>query len=597
MPGLRIVARLPGKFHLALALMAVVACGCAAGLSSSQKAMVKELHLSTHALPHHARRVSLSPMGILEIESVESQGDYDKGIGNRTLIDVRSGRRIWSGSLQEGHLLTDTPSPILVETGEKKHAIIRYANDGGTMWRIDQDSLFVFGLSKKAQGVLLTLSLTASDDGSVQAILNEFSLADGVRLWRNNLGMMTMEDPEIGSLWRYQERPIFGHGDKVFLLLENRAICISALDGHVLVDRKIPIDSTLTGRGNFIWVPADKDVVVVNGPHVLHLSESADQHGYTNLGKNYTATEARRIGDHIVIAFTGSGQRGVAAVNLSTTSMRWLSSEKSNDASPPKGIASIENSLVVASNGRLHGFDHDTGKSLFTQKIRSDVSTLLAHDGAVVLLGRNCIERRNAKDGSLLWEKDKLDSPLAWAYRQRGTSMAIIGASMQASANIAANQSRWYYNRAGKTFGGSYAYDPWTRSQYTQLGNTAGRSAAAAQFGASLAGAAGASSSFIDKAISVVVDMEPNDQSQKNAYFTVPVKTSGLTGQTYIGKVLVVSMADGSTSDIPIKQSPMTCVPTAMVSERLGIVVQAYHKFPFCKASRTVDIYKLPSAQ
>ncbi|OEU44473.1 MAG: hypothetical protein BBJ60_01430 [Desulfobacterales bacterium S7086C20] len=578
-----------------ITMILICICGCAAGLSSEQKAIVKELYISTHELPNHARRVSISPEGILEVETTRSQDAYDEGNGSRTLIDVRSGSQIWSGPLRVGHMLTDTPSPIIVETADRKHTVSRYDRNGSVVWQIAHDGLFVFGLAQEDQGMLLTLSLGQANDESVQAVLHGITLMDGKNRWRTELGKVSMSDHEIGSLWRYQDRPIFGHRGRAFLLLENRAFCIAVADGRVLSNKPIPLDSKVNGRGNLIWLPDEEDVIVVSGPHVFRLSDRADRQWYANLGENKAATGALLMDQDLVIAFNGKAERGVAILDAKTATWRWRSSVKASDGAHPKGVAVLGGSVVVASVGRLHGFARETGNTLFSEAISKQLLMLFNHDGGIVLTGSKSIERRSSTDGSLFWRKGDLDPPLAWFYKQRGSSMAAVKASLQASATISANQSRWYYNQAGQKTGGSYAYDPFTRYQYTKLGSAAGASAAASNFSTSLVGTAGSSASMIDRKVSIIVDMQSSEPLNDRAYFLVPVETRVLTGQTNTAKLLVVNLADGSTNEIPVRKAPMTCIPAVMVNERLGLIIQAYHKFPFCKASRTIDILRLPT--
>lgn len=580
------------KFILTMILICI--CGCAAGLSSEQKAIVKDLYVSTYELPNHARRVFLSPEGILEVETTKSQDAYDEGNGSRTLIDVRSGSRIWSGPLRDGQMLTDTPSPIIVKTADRKHTISRYDRNGSVIWQIAHDSLFVFGLAQEDQGMLLTLSLEQANNESVQAVLQGITLMDGKKHWRTELGKVSMSDHEIGSLWRYQNRPIFGHRGKAFLLLENRALCVAIADGRVILNKHIPLDSKIAGRGNLIWLPDGEDVIVVSGPHVLRLSDRANQQWYANLGENKIATGALLMDQDVVIAFNGEAERGVAILDAKIASWRWKSSVKSSGGSP-KEVAVAGGSVVIASVGRLHGFDRKTGNPLFSEKISKQLLTLFNHGSDIVLTGSKSIELRSSTDGSLLWRKDDLDPPLAWFYKQKQSSMASIRASLQASAAISANQSRWNYSQAGKKMGGSYAYDPWTRNQYTKLGSSAEASAAASNFSTSLVDAAGSSGSTIGRKVSIIVDMQSPEPLNDHAYFLVPVETRVLTGQTNTAKLLVVNLTDGSTNDIPVRKAPMTCIPAVMVNERLGLIIQAYHKFPFCKASRTIDILRLPT--
>jgi hypothetical protein len=167
---------------------------------------------------------------------------------------------------------------------------------------------------------------------------------------------------------------------------------------------------------------------------------------------------------------------------------------------------------------------------------------------------------------------------------------------MQATASISANASRSYYGMANKKIGGSYAYDPWSRTQYMNLSQSAGRSAAASGFGASLVGAAGRSSSFIDRMVSIIVDMQNEEPMREWAYFLVPMKSGFINYQTNTAKLLAIRLSDGSTREIPVQEASMTCIPTAMVSEELGLIIEAYHKFPFCKQSQTIDVLRLPDA-
>ncbi len=584
------------QMYFILSMILLCICGCAAGLSSEQRAMVKDLHVSTHEIPNHARRVLISPEGILEVETTKSQNAYKKGNGTRTLIDVRSGIQIWSGSLNGGQMLTDTPSPIIVETADSKHTISRYDRNGRLVWQTTYDSLFIFGLAQKVQKMLLTLTLEQEKEGSVQAVVYGISVTDGKKRWRTELGKVSLGDHEIGSLWHYHDRPIFGHNSKAFMLIENRSFCISSDDGRILSNRSIPLDTNITGRGYINWFPDGEDVIVVSGSHVLRLSEHAGRQWYRNIGENKTVTGALLMDQDVVIAYSGDKQRGVAILNAKKATWRWRSSVKATNGAHPKGVAVTGESVVAASVGRLHGFARKTGDTLFSEKISKQFQTLSNHDGDIVLKGSTSIELRSSMDGSLLWRKDDLKSPLHWFYGQRKSSMAAVRASMQVSAAISANQSRYYYSQAGRKVGGSYAHDPWSRSQYSKLSSSAGASAAASKFGVSLIDATGSSSSMIDRKVSIIVDMQNPEPSKDRAYFLVPVDTKVLTGQTNTAKLLIVNLSDGSTNEVPVRKAPTTCIPAVMVNERLGLIIQAYHKFPFCKASKTIDILRLPES-
>lgn len=172
--------------------------------------------------------------------------------------------------------------------------------------------------------------------------------------------------------------------------------------------------------------------------------------------------------------------------------------------------------------------------------------------------------------------------------------MASIQATMQGMSNISANTSRYYYGMANKKIGGSYAYDPWSRTQYTRLSQSAGRSAAASEFGASLVGATEGSSSFIDRMVSIIVDMQNDEPLREWAYFVVPLKSGFINYQTNTAKLLAIRLSDGSPHEIPMQEASMTCIPTAMVSEELGLIIEAYNKFPFCKQSQTINVLRLP---
>jgi len=436
-----------------LTMVLLCICGCAAGLSSKQKAIVNELHIATYDLPNHAKRVSISPEGILEIETTESQGAYDEGKGNRLLIDVRSGTQIWEGPLHGGQMLTDTPSPIIVETADRKHTVSRYDDNGNIVWQMAHKRLFVLGLALEDKGILITLSLEQTNDQSVQAILQGIKIEDGINQWRAELGKVSMSDDEIGSLWRYDNRPIFGHRDKVFLLLENRAFCIAVTDGSVLSNMSMPLDTKSTGRGNLIWLPEKNDVIAVSGPHVFCLSESTNRQWYTNLGENRSATGALLIDQEVVVVFNGESERGLAILDTKTGVWRWRSSVEARNGVHPKGIALVGGRVIVASAGRIHGFARETGNTLFSEEISKQLLTLSNNDSNIILVGLTSIELRNSINGGLLWKKNNLDPPLAWFYKQKGSSMAAVGASMQASAAISANQSRWYHNQAGHKMG------------------------------------------------------------------------------------------------------------------------------------------------
>ncbi len=578
-----------------LAIILIGICGCAAGLTTEQQSIVDKIYLSTHQIPNHARRVSLFPEGILEVETTDSQDDYDDGIGERTIIDVRSGQTIWSGALRDGQMLTDTPSPIIVETDEGSHTVLRYDRTGKAIWQTAQSGLFVYGLAEERLGMLLTLSIDTADNQSVQARIRGISLMDGKTRWHADLGGVSLKDDEIGSLWRYQDRPIFSYQGKAFLLLENKAISIAIADGRILAKKPIPLNANISGRGNLIWLPYDNDVIVVAGGHVIRLSDRENRQWYTHIGKNRTVNGALVEGMEVIIAYEGDNKRGVAVLDAHSAKLRWQTSVPTSRGASPKGVAVANDRIVIASYGKIHGFSLKTGAVLFTEKISKHLQQLFHHDNGIVLTGANSIEMRNDATGSLLWAKEDLDSPLTWYYSQRKSSMAAVAASMQAAATISANQSRLYYSSAGHKIGGSYTYDPFTRYQYTKLGSSAAASAAASNLGVAMVGAASASSTGIDRMVSIIVDMQTSEPIRDRAYFLVPVETKVLTGQTNTGKLLMVNLIDGSTSEVPVRKAPMTCIPAVMVDERLGLIIQAYHKFPFCNASRTIDILRLPT--
>jgi hypothetical protein len=581
--------------HLLLSMIFLCLCGCAAGLSSEQQAIVNDLYLATLQLPNHAKRVFISPKGILEVETTSSEDAYEEGNGGRTLFDVHSGVQIWSGPLRGSNMITDDPSPIIIETTDSStHTISRYDLHGNVVWQTAVEGLFVFGLAHEEQGMILTLSLTPAKEGSLQAILHGITLIDGNIRWRSELCDVSLADYPIGSLWRYQARPIFAYKDNAFLLLENRAFSISVADGKVIANKPIPYDSKTDGHGNMIWLPEKDDILVVSGSQVLRLSDRADRQWYVTLGENKIATDALLMGQDLVIAFTGKATRGVAILDTKTATWRWQSSLQVHDGAQPKGIAVVGENVFIASLGSLHGFDRKTGRVLFSHKISADLLTLFNHDNGIILSGLTSIELHNPIDGSLIWKKGNMAPPIAWFYKQRQSSMAILRANMQAAATASANQSRWCYDNANRKIGGAYAQDTWARQQYTKLGSAAGSSEAAANFDVSLVDLTSAFAPTIQRKVSILVDMQSSEPVQDHAYFLIPAETKVLVGQTNTSKLAVINLTDGTTSDIPVRKAPTTCIPTVMVNENLGLIIEAYHKFPFCHASQTVDILRLP---
>jgi hypothetical protein len=524
-------------------------------------------------------------------------GDYEKGNGQRTLIDLHSMTRIWSGPLQDGYMITDAPSPIMVKKDGSKHMLERYDHQGRLLWETAGKGLFVFGLGIEEDGMLLLLSLQQTGKNTVRAIMNGIRLDDGKDSWRTDLGVVSLNDDEIGSLWRYNNRPIFAHRSNAFLLLENRAICMSVTSGKIRSDWQIPRQGENITHSDVIWLPLKKDIIVVSGANVVLMSEDKGRNWHASLGEMYTATEALLRDQDLIVAFSGKDERGVGVLDMASSSWRWKTSDDAKSGVPPMGLVVDGDTIVVASKGRLHGFHAKTGDKVYTKEIpKKNMRKLLTHDNNMILICLASIECRSVSNGKLRWSKDKLGTPLALYYSKRGSSLASINASMQATASISANASRSYYGMANKKIGGSYAYDPWSRTQYMNLSQSAGRSAAASGFGASLVGAAGRSSSFIDRMVSIIVDMQNEEPMREWAYFLVPMKSGFINYQTNTAKFLAIRLSDGSTREIPVQEASMTCIPTAMVSEELGLIIEAYHKFPFCKQSQTIDVLRLPDA-
>jgi len=578
-----------------LSILVSILGGCAAGhLSSEQRSQVDSLFVASYDLPNHAKRVFISPQGVLEIETTESEGAYDKGEGQRTLIDLRSGSRIWSGALQDGYMITDAPSPVIVETHGRDHKAVRYDRQGQVLWEIAGEGLFVFGLGVEEDGMLLLLSLRQTGPDVVHAIMGGIRLNDGQVSWQADLGAVSWSDDEIGSLWRYDNRPIFAHRGNAFLLLENRALCLSVTNGEIISDWRIPRQGEDTTQGRTIWIPLDQDVIVVSGAHVVSISGDANRNWYANLGETRTATEAMLCNQDLFVAFSGSKERGAGALDVTSGGWRWQASDEAKPGAPPNGLAVVGDTVVVASSGRLHGFHTRTGERLYAEDVPKDAQKLITRDADVILIGSESIECRSAPDGGARWSMDKLGSPLALFYKSRKASMAIVSASMAGTASISANQSRYYYGLANRRIGGSYAYDPWTRMQYTQLSRSAANSAAMSRIGASMVEKAGKSSGFIDRKVSIIVDMQNEEPLTEWAYFLVPMKSGALNYQTNTAKLLAIRLSDGSTREIPVMEAPTTCIPTAMVSQELGLIIQAYHKFPFCNWGKKIDVLRLP---
>jgi hypothetical protein len=584
------------KGNVFLFFLVSVLCGCGAGqLSSEQRALVDRQHVTRLELSDHARRVSISPLGILEVETTKSQEEYAKGNGQRTLIDLQSMARIWSGSLQEGYMITDAPSPIIVKKASDKHTVARYDRQGQLLWETAVKGLFVFGLGIEKDGMLLFLCLQQTRKDAVHAIMNGIRLDIGMVRWRRDLGAVSLNDDEIGSLWRYNNRPIFAHGSNAFLLLENRAICMSVTSGKIYSDWQISLLGENTTRGDIKWLPLNKDLIVVSGAHVILMSKYKKRNWHTSIGKMYSATDALLRGKDLIIAFNGNEKRGAGVLDMASKKWRWKTFDDVKSGVPPKGLGAVGNTIVIASKGNLHGFNANTGAKQYTTKLQNkNVSKLLAHDTNIILIGSASIECRNASNGELRWSKNKIVTPLDLFYSIRKSSMASIQLTMQASSLISANMSRSYYGLARQRIGGSYAYDPFSRMQYTRMAQSAGRSAAVSNFGASLAGAADSSSSFIDRKISIIVDMQNEEPLREWAYFVVPLKRKAVNFKANTAKLLGIRLSDGSTREFPIRTSSTWCVPTAMVCEELGFAIEAYNKFPFCKQSQTIDIYRLP---
>lgn len=584
--------------NIVLSFLMSVLCGCAAGhLPSDMRAEVGRMHVSSYELPNHAKRIFISPGGILEVETTESEGAYKNGEGQRTLIDLHSMTRIWSGPLQEGYMISDAPSPIIVKKSGSKHMVVRYDRNGQILWQATGKGLFVFGLGVEEDGMLLLLSLQQSRKDTVHAIMNCIRLDDGKDRWQTDLGVVSLNDDEIGSLWRYTNRPIFAHSGKAFLLLENRAICMTIKNGKVRSDWQIPRQQKNTTPSSTIWLPLKKDVIVVSGAHVILMSEDKGTTWHVSLDEMNTATEALLCNQNLIVAFSGKDKRGVGVLDIASRSWRWKTSDKAYSGTPPKGLVAVGNTIVVASRGCLHGFDGKTGDKLYIKELpKKVVRELLPYDTNMILICSESIECRRVSNGELIWSKDKLGTPLALYYSKRRSSMASIQATMQGMANISANMSRSYYGMANQKIGGSYAYDPWSRTQYTRLSQSAGRSAAASEFGASVVGAAEGTSSFIDHMVSIIVDMQNETPSREWSYFVVPLKSGFINYQTNTAKLMAIRLSDGSTREIPLQEASMTCIPTAMVSEELGLIIEAYNKFPFCEQSQTIDVFRLPDA-
>jgi hypothetical protein len=342
------------------------------------------------------------------------------------------------------------------------------------------------------------------------------------------------------------------------------------------------------------WLPLENDVVVVTGGYAHRLSDQVDRQWSIAIGENKTATGSILVNDHVIIAFDGEKEHGLAVLDAANAAIRWQKAIKNGSGNHPEGLAVAGEGIFIASDNQLYCFSEETGDILFSEKISKAVSRLFSHKNNIVLRGSNIIELRSSLNGKTLWKHDNLDSPLAWFDKQKKSSMAAVSASMQVSAAISANQSRWYFNQSGKKIGGSYAYDPWTRLKYTKLGRSAASSAAISKMGASLTQSAGTKSSSIQRMVSIIVDMQAFQPAKDHTFFLVPVTTKVLTGQTNTAKLLAVNLVDGSTDELPVRKAPMTCIPTVIVHEQLELIIQAYHKFPFCTASKTIDILKLP---
>lgn len=571
--------------------------GCAAGnLSSEQQAVVDSLHQASFELPGHVRRIYLSAGGLLEVETTESMGAYEKGQGQRSLFDLRSMRHIWSGGLQEGFMIMDEPSTVIVKKQNLRHWAVRYDRQGQILWETPGKGLFVFGLGVEDEQMLLTLSLEQVENKSVSATINGIHLDNGSEIWRTKLGEVSFSDDKIGSLWRNHNRLIFAYKGNAFLLLENRAICMSIKNGEILFDMSIPAGNKEIIMGEVVWIPLKKDVVAVAGPHIIFMSKDKHRKRYIGLGDMYTATEAQLHGRDLIIAFSGKNERGVGVIDLISGSFRWKTTDDADSAYSPKGLVVSENTIVIASKKAIHGFDFESGNLLYDENVLDrNVKELIGHGANMILIGPESISCRSIADGRLEWSKKELSTPLALYYSKRESSMASLQASMQASATIAANSSRYYSSMANQKIGGSYSYDPWTRTQYSRLSHTAGRSAATSAFGTSLVGAAQGSSSFIDRMVSVIVEMRKERPIKEWAYYLLPMKSGFIDYETNTGKLLAIRLSDGTTREIPIPAADMTCIPAVMASEQLGLIIEAYHKFPFCKQGQTIDVLKLPA--
>ena len=572
--------------------------GCAAGnLSPEQQAEVDRLLVSSFELPAYAKRVFLTPGGILEVETTDSEGDYEKGSGQRTLIDLNSMKRIWSGTLEEGYMITDTPSLILVKKNDGRHRLVRYDRQGRLLWESDVEGLFVFGLAVDEDNMLLSLSLRKTGDDSVHAVISGTGLDDGRNRWLKDLGSVSFGDVEVGSLWRYNNRPVFAYRGNVYLLLENRAICLSAANGRIYSDWKIPFLEENAPAGDTIWVPHENDVVVLSGQHVIAISGNSSRNWTVDIGKKVKATEAMQRGHDLVVAFRGEDELGVGVLDLVSRSWRWKNADEAGSGIAPRGLVAAGDAIAVASNGRLHGYDAETGERLYTEDLSGrNAQKLIANGNNMAIIGPDSIEVRRVSDGNVIWSREDIDTPLAMYYSKRGSSMASIQASMQGTAAIAANSSRYYYGMASSKIGGSYAYDAWSRSQYSSLSNIAARSSAASEFASSLAGGAQGSASFIDRMVSVIVDMQYEAPDREWAYFLVPLKSGFVDYETNTAKLLALRLADGFSYDIPVRAASPSCIPAAMASEEQGLIVEAYHRFPFCKRDHFIDILRLPPA-
>ncbi|MBM4332999.1 MAG: hypothetical protein FJ117_17595 [Deltaproteobacteria bacterium] len=582
-----------------LTISVLIFPGCVAKWSVKEQTEIESRFLWTKNLPQNVLWVDVTPNGVIQVDISQNQGDNLTGKAQRYFLDATNGNVIWEGNIWAGHLITDKPSPVIVNPGEWKHSLTAFSLNGKLLWKKDYPGMYITGMSAPGKNLAITLAVDdplKKRDRSLMGTLFATSLESGKVLWTAQIGPFQIADQTLGNLWRTIGNNFSLSGTNLYLLLDGTAYNIDLASGTVRWKQTVEVKHKKSAGDHFIWRFRDADAVVVNEGNIFRLSANGGVLWVRGIEDKAVIHDIQIIGSGIAFGYRSPEQEGAGLINFNSGELLWLTKmprEKSlfGNIKPSSlnGIGVADQKVFYAGYSKLYAVDLESGKKIFTADIPDKYNSLFLHKDHLILLAPDQVEARACQDGRKLWQRGPFASPFLKFNRDKKIAGGIMSAMMQASATVSNQMSATYGKMSrGKYEGGGNTMDVQSRMVFAKLSQSSGASGASAEFGKSLLGLSDLATPF-----SIEILTPWTAVPERNAFFLQIADTTSFYGIYQLAKLVMVDLDTGNLKDIHLPKAPSACIPHVLVDEIGNRIIEVYHKFPLCEGAKRIDVLML----